>query len=152
MQQREPGSLDPPEMRTPNAKWAWFVPSRSHPVPVQAISMMGMKGVAKKVDFNPVRAQDVALPPGVTFVVANSLSVSNKAVGAHRRWGGAALGQCGLAWVVLWQLRSFCKCCSSTRTPRLWWPTRWQPATRRWVRTAGGRGFQGRGVEPGLRG
>lgn len=51
----------------------------------QAISMMGMKGVAKQVEFNPIRATDVILPPGATFVVANSLAVSNKAIGAHRR-------------------------------------------------------------------
>ena len=47
--------------------------------------MMAAKGVAKKVDFNPVRAEDVVLPDGATFVVANSLAVSNKAGGAHRR-------------------------------------------------------------------
>lgn len=47
--------------------------------------MMGMKGVAQLVEFNPVRAEDVVLPSGLTFVVANSLAVSNKALGAHRR-------------------------------------------------------------------
>lgn len=49
--------------------------------------MMGAKGVAKKIEFNPVRAEDVELPEGATFVIANSLAVSNKAVGAHRRCG-----------------------------------------------------------------
>ena len=53
--------------------------------PCQAISMMGARGVAKKVEFNPVRAEDVELPEGATFVIANSLAVSNKAIGAHRR-------------------------------------------------------------------
>ncbi|GAX85981.1 hypothetical protein CEUSTIGMA_g13397.t1 [Chlamydomonas eustigma] len=52
----------------------------------QAISMMGVHGVAKKVEFNPVRAEDVVLPSGATFVIANSLAVSDKAIGAHRRY------------------------------------------------------------------
>eukprot|EP00192_Tetraselmis_astigmatica_P018741 CAMPEP_0117677054 /NCGR_PEP_ID=MMETSP0804-20121206/16537_1 /TAXON_ID=1074897 /ORGANISM="Tetraselmis astigmatica, Strain CCMP880" /LENGTH=249 /DNA_ID=CAMNT_0005486305 /DNA_START=296 /DNA_END=1041 /DNA_ORIENTATION=+ len=45
----------------------------------QAISIMGEKGLAKLVDFNPIRAHDVQLPGGLTFVIANSLAVSNKA-------------------------------------------------------------------------
>ncbi len=33
-----------------------------------------------------MRAADVVLPSGCTFVVANSLAVSNKAEGAHKRY------------------------------------------------------------------
>jgi N-acetylgalactosamine kinase len=82
----------------------------------QAISVMGMPGLALLVEFNPVRggvrhvfvsvlagvygqaltccmhthhaqvrATDVQLPAGATFVVANSLTVSKKAETADRR-------------------------------------------------------------------
>merc|ERR1712023_175738 len=43
----------------------------------QAISIMGERGVAKMVDFNPIRTQDVILPKGLTFVIADCLTVSN---------------------------------------------------------------------------
>mmetsp|Transcript_12996 Transcript_12996/g.36556 ORF Transcript_12996/g.36556 Transcript_12996/m.36556 type:complete len:381 (-) Transcript_12996:382-1524(-) len=52
----------------------------------QAISIMGEKGLAKLVDFNPIRAHDVQLPGGLTFVIANSLAVSNKAETADGRY------------------------------------------------------------------
>ncbi|GFR51602.1 hypothetical protein Agub_g14026 [Astrephomene gubernaculifera] len=51
----------------------------------QAISMMGQQGVAMHVEFNPVRGVCVVLPPGATFVIANSLAVSNKAETAPKR-------------------------------------------------------------------
>lgn len=35
--------------------------------------------VAQHIEFKPVRSFDVVLPPGGTFVIANSLTVSNKA-------------------------------------------------------------------------
>jgi hypothetical protein len=79
-----------PSCRRPFTFMPTFLPTflvpylRSYRSP-QAISMMGMKGVAMKVEFNPVRAEDVVLPEGGIFVVANSLAVSSKAVGAHRR-------------------------------------------------------------------
>ncbi|KAG1673974.1 hypothetical protein FOA52_015730 [Chlamydomonas sp. UWO 241] len=66
----------------------------------QAISMMALKGIAQKVDFNPVRAEDVVLPPGAAFVVGHSLSVSNKAEGAHRRYNMRVV-ECRLAAMVL---------------------------------------------------
>ena len=44
----------------------------------QAISVLGQRGVAKLVSFNPLRTADVTLPPGACFVVANSLTRSNK--------------------------------------------------------------------------
>lgn len=40
---------------------------------------MAKPSVALLIDFNPVRATDVALPEGGTFVIANSLTESNKA-------------------------------------------------------------------------
>mmetsp|Transcript_22161 Transcript_22161/g.66139 ORF Transcript_22161/g.66139 Transcript_22161/m.66139 type:complete len:506 (-) Transcript_22161:65-1582(-) len=66
----------------------------------QAISMMGMKGLAKKVEFNPVRTEDVALPEGAAFVIGHSLAVSNKAVGAERRFNMRVV-ECRLAAMVL---------------------------------------------------
>jgi len=52
----------------------------------QAISVMGARGLAKLVHFNPVRTEDVLLPAAGVFVVANSLTVSNKAETAHTRY------------------------------------------------------------------
>ncbi|KAJ9512203.1 hypothetical protein QJQ45_012751 [Haematococcus lacustris] len=66
----------------------------------QAISMMGMHGVAKLIDFNPVRAADVVLPAGAVFVIGNSLAVSNKAVGAHKRYNLRVV-ECRLAAAML---------------------------------------------------
>ena len=51
----------------------------------QAISVMGMPGVAMLVEFDPVRGTDVELPAGATFVIANSLAVSKKAETAAKR-------------------------------------------------------------------
>jgi N-acetylgalactosamine kinase len=51
----------------------------------QAISVMGQPGVAKLVEFNPVRAENVHLPAGANFVIANSLTVSKKQETADRR-------------------------------------------------------------------
>jgi N-acetylgalactosamine kinase len=47
-----------------------------------------------------VRAEDVALPEGAVFVVANSLAVSKKAEGAHRRYNLRVV-ECRLAAAVL---------------------------------------------------
>jgi galactokinase len=46
----------------------------------QAISVMAKPGFAELIDFNPIRASDVQLPSGGTFVIANSLAESQKAV------------------------------------------------------------------------
>jgi N-acetylgalactosamine kinase len=46
----------------------------------QAISVMGAMGEAQLIEFNPVRASPVLLPPSCFFIVANSLKVSEKAV------------------------------------------------------------------------
>jgi len=66
----------------------------------QAISVMGQAGVAKLVDFGPVRTTDVVLPPGVSFLIGNSLAVSKKAEGAHTRYNLRVV-ECRLAAAVL---------------------------------------------------
>ncbi|XP_045156365.2 N-acetylgalactosamine kinase-like [Mercenaria mercenaria] len=45
----------------------------------QAISFMARPGTAKKIDFNPLREEDVCLPEGVAFVISNSCVEKNKA-------------------------------------------------------------------------
>ena len=52
----------------------------------QAISVMGERGMAKHVEFNPLRTSDVSLPEGGCFVVANSLAKSAKAVSADKQY------------------------------------------------------------------
>lgn len=66
----------------------------------QAISVMGMPGVAMLVEFNPVSATDVQLPEGATFVIANSLTVSKKAETADRRYNLRVV-ECRLAAMAL---------------------------------------------------
>jgi N-acetylgalactosamine kinase len=66
----------------------------------QAISIMGTSGSAAHVEFNPVRANPVALPPGATFVIANSMAVSNKAESATGRYNLRVV-ECRLAAAVL---------------------------------------------------
>mmetsp|Transcript_8583 Transcript_8583/g.28088 ORF Transcript_8583/g.28088 Transcript_8583/m.28088 type:complete len:363 (+) Transcript_8583:119-1207(+) len=66
----------------------------------QAISIMGELGVAKLIDFNPVRATDVPLPEGGTFVIANSLAVSKKAETAAGKYNLRVV-ECRLASVLL---------------------------------------------------
>lgn len=50
--------------------------------------------------FNPVRTEDVHLPAGSAFVIANSLTVSNKAETAHTRYNLRVV-ECRLAAAVL---------------------------------------------------
>ncbi|KAM1723392.1 hypothetical protein COP2_022277 [Malus domestica] len=66
----------------------------------QAISVMAKTGFAELIDFNPVRATDVQLPAGGTFVVANSLAVSQKAVTAATNYNNRVV-ECRLAAIVL---------------------------------------------------
>ncbi|GAQ79665.1 Galactokinase [Klebsormidium nitens] len=66
----------------------------------QAISIMAKPGVALLIDFNPVRATDVALPEGGTFVIANSLTESNKAETAAVNYNMRVV-ECRLAAMVL---------------------------------------------------
>ena len=65
----------------------------------QAISILGEAGVAKYVTFNPVRVRSVHLP-AVTFVIANSMAVSEKAVSATDCYNARVL-ECRIAAVVL---------------------------------------------------
>ncbi|GMP54787.1 hypothetical protein CsSME_00019837 [Camellia sinensis var. sinensis] len=48
----------------------------------QAISVMAQSGFVELIDFNPIRATDVQLPAGGSFVIAHSLAESQKAVTA----------------------------------------------------------------------
>ena len=66
----------------------------------QAISIMGRQGIAQHVEFNPVRATEVVLPAKSCFVIANSLTVSNKAEGAEGRYNLRVV-ECRLASAVL---------------------------------------------------
>jgi N-acetylgalactosamine kinase len=52
----------------------------------QAISVMGERGMAKHVEFDPLQTSDVRLPSDGCFVVANSLAVSAKAVTADKQY------------------------------------------------------------------
>ena len=45
----------------------------------QAIEILAEKGSANLIEFEPLRAFNVTLPPGATFVVANTLEEKNKA-------------------------------------------------------------------------
>lgn len=45
----------------------------------QAIAFLATKGCAQFIEFNPVRATPIELPPDVVFVIANSLTEANKA-------------------------------------------------------------------------
>jgi hypothetical protein len=76
----------------------------------QAISVMGQPGVAKLVEFNPVRAEDVHLPPGATFVIANSLTVSKKQETADKRCASGGQGGGGVqqAWAAAGAPRGGC--------------------------------------------
>jgi N-acetylgalactosamine kinase len=66
----------------------------------QAISIMGRPGIAQHVEFNPVRGTDVQLPEDACFVIANSLTVSNKAEGAEGRYNLRVV-ECRLASAML---------------------------------------------------
>ncbi|CRL03771.1 CLUMA_CG016182, isoform A [Clunio marinus] len=45
----------------------------------QAIAFLAKKGCAQYIEFNPVRATPIQLPPDAVFVIANSLAEANKA-------------------------------------------------------------------------
>ncbi|KAI4344762.1 hypothetical protein L6164_011953 [Bauhinia variegata] len=66
----------------------------------QAISVMAKTGFAELIDFNPIRATDVQLPAGGTFVIAHSLAESQKAVTAATNYNNRVL-ECRLASIVL---------------------------------------------------
>ncbi len=60
--------------------------------------MMAKRGVAKLIDFNPIQASDVMLPKGGSFVIANSLTESKKAVTAATNYNNRVV-ECRLAAV-----------------------------------------------------
>ncbi|XP_008809268.2 galactokinase [Phoenix dactylifera] len=66
----------------------------------QAISVMAKTGFAELIDFNPIRASDVQLPAGGTFVIAHSLAESQKAVTAATNYNNRVV-ECRLAAIVL---------------------------------------------------
>ncbi|KAL2921100.1 Galactokinase [Bienertia sinuspersici] len=66
----------------------------------QAISVMAQTGFAELIDFNPVRATDVKLPAGGSFVIAHSLAESQKAVTAATNYNNRVV-ECRLAAIVL---------------------------------------------------
>ncbi|XP_077173361.1 N-acetylgalactosamine kinase isoform X1 [Paroedura picta] len=49
----------------------------------QSICFLAEKGMAKLIEFSPLRATDVRLPKGVAFVIANSCVEMNKAATSH---------------------------------------------------------------------
>ena len=49
----------------------------------QAIELLGVEGKAQYIQFNPIRTTLVELPSKACFVIANSLSESNKAAGSE---------------------------------------------------------------------
>ncbi|KAH9606867.1 hypothetical protein KSS87_019701 [Heliosperma pusillum] len=66
----------------------------------QAISVMAQTGFAELIDFNPIRATDVKLPAGGSFVIAHSLAESQKAVTAATNYNNRVV-ECRLAAIVL---------------------------------------------------
>ncbi|QDZ18267.1 galactokinase [Chloropicon primus] len=66
----------------------------------QAISLMGEKGFAKLIDFNPVKAHSVPLPLGGIFVIANTVVASLKAKAPESKYNLRVV-ECTLAAVVL---------------------------------------------------
>ncbi|GAA0170876.1 carbohydrate kinase [Lithospermum erythrorhizon] len=66
----------------------------------QAISVMAQSGIAKLIDFNPIRATDVQLPAGGTFVIAHSLAQSEKAVTAAVNYNNRVV-ECRIAASIL---------------------------------------------------
>ena len=66
----------------------------------QAISIMGKPTTAQLIEFNPIRASPVNIPSKVVFVVANSMTVSNKAESATSRYNLRVV-ECRLASAVL---------------------------------------------------
>ncbi|KAF9592670.1 hypothetical protein IFM89_016747, partial [Coptis chinensis] len=66
----------------------------------QAISIMAKFGFAELIDFNPIRVTDVQLPANGTFVIAHSLTESQKAVTAATNNNNRVV-ECRVASIVL---------------------------------------------------
>jgi N-acetylgalactosamine kinase len=52
----------------------------------QAISCLATAGSAARIDFEPLRAANITLPAGATFVISNTLEEVPKAVDAEKRY------------------------------------------------------------------
>jgi N-acetylgalactosamine kinase len=52
----------------------------------QAISCLANAGSAARIDFEPLKATNITLPAGATFVIANTLEEVPKAVEAEKRY------------------------------------------------------------------
>ena len=61
---------------------------------------MAKPGFANLIDFNPIRATDILLPNGGTFVIAHSLAESKKAVTAATNYNNRVV-ECRLAAVCV---------------------------------------------------
>lgn len=68
---------------------------------------MAKTGFAELFDFNPVRATDVQLPAGGTFVIAHCLAESQKAVTAATNYNNRVV-ECRLAAVSFTSLNVKC--------------------------------------------
>ncbi|KVH90195.1 galactokinase-like [Cynara cardunculus var. scolymus] len=66
----------------------------------QAISIMAKIGFAELIDFCPIHATDVKLPAGGSFVIANSLTESKKAITAATNYNNRVV-ELRLASIVL---------------------------------------------------
>lgn len=64
----------------------------------QAIEILGVKGKAQFIDFDPLRVSEVSLPKEACFVIANSLTEANKAAGSEFN---QRVVECRLAAMVL---------------------------------------------------
>ena len=70
----------------------------------QAIELLAREGTAKLIEFNPLRATDVKLPKGATFVIANSLAQVNKADSSGGSKYNVRVAECRIATKVNYSL------------------------------------------------
>jgi len=66
----------------------------------QAISIMGEKNLAKRIDFNPIGCHDVPLPKSISFLIGNSCAVSKKAESAYKHYNLRVV-ECRLAAILM---------------------------------------------------
>jgi len=66
----------------------------------QAISLLGEKGSALRIDFNPLCSHKVALPAGCSFVIADSLTPSPKMLTLATRYNKRVV-ECRLAVALI---------------------------------------------------